>query len=853
MIEVKKLCKVYEDSSGKVQALDNVSFSLPTKGMVFIVGKSGCGKTTLLNILGGLDNLTSGEVLVNRKSLASFSVGELDNYRNSTIGFVFQDFCLIDRMSVKNNIKMSLEFQSSIKKVNYKDLLQQFGLTGLARRKPTQLSAGQKQRVAIARAIVKDPEIILADEPTGNVDEKTSRQIMDILKKISDEKLVVVISHNNDEAYKYADRIIEMSDGKIISDKILNKNSSEKLLLTTKEVILPGNGEISDVDLEIMNNVVRKSEGKIKITQNESLYIEKAVPKTDESIPLRKAKMSNFTKFKYAGFFFRKKFVFNLFIILLITFVTSFFSIVEILGFADNNKEFDRMLNERNYEHFDLTRHTRADALPMENSNLEEVAANYGVEFDYVYNIAIPTAKISTSYTAYSVPFKKYYSASSIITTGLIKETTGVAVTNKERLQKIFDSYTLLAGEIKETGDGVIMTDYAADCIISFQPETFTSYQDIVDAGYINNTLDIDAIIKTDLYDKYPDLLTNWSKYKSDSNLKHRLCNQYAYCYSLNPNFKQDYLSSLKNVDLTHISIPVIQYASAKGYTTTGSYTNFTLCNDLEEDEIQIHYATYNQYFGGKINYNHLDEFEGDTINITFVDGQSQILLNKTFRVTKLYNRTHYHDTYHISNKLFDSLVRPMTFAYYASIYSEKGNIYNFIDEVISDDEDFFTVRNTEQSLMHATLQLFATFRKIFSFISFLLIGAIFLIIILNANTLIKHNVYEIGLMKAFGAKTRNLVSMFTNQMIFTSLVVCGLLYTSSQLFVNFADDLLKEGIIAYMSTAEGYMNFNTFVFSQEYFWLNIFIIAASTILSVVVPILAIRKIKPLTIIRTRN
>ena len=225
MIEVRNLCKTYEDSSGVVKALNNVSFVLPTKGMVFIVGKSGCGKTTLLNIIGGLDNLTSGDVFINNMSLSHFSIKDLDNYRNTTVGFVFQDFCLIDRMSVKDNIKMSLEFQSSNKKVNYSKLLRDFGLTGLGRRKPTQLSAGQKQRVAIARAIVKDPEIILADEPTGNVDERTSIQIMEILKEISKEKLVVIISHNTDEAYRYGDRIIEMSDGCIIKDNTLNKNS----------------------------------------------------------------------------------------------------------------------------------------------------------------------------------------------------------------------------------------------------------------------------------------------------------------------------------------------------------------------------------------------------------------------------------------------------------------------------------------------------------------------------------------------------------------------------------------------------------------------------------------------------
>ena len=218
MIQIKNITKKYQDEVGNNIALDDVSFNLPSKGMVFVVGKSGCGKTTLLNILGGLDSFTSGDIIINGQKMSSLSVKELEDYRNHTVGFVFQDFCLIDRLSVKDNIKLSMEFQNSKEKVDYDGLLNKIGLKGFGKRKPKQLSAGQKQRVAIARAIVKNPSLILADEPTGNVDAKTSTQILDLLKDISKEKLVVVISHNLDEAYNYADRIIELKDGKLISD-----------------------------------------------------------------------------------------------------------------------------------------------------------------------------------------------------------------------------------------------------------------------------------------------------------------------------------------------------------------------------------------------------------------------------------------------------------------------------------------------------------------------------------------------------------------------------------------------------------------------------------------------------------
>ena len=155
---------------------------------------------------------------------------------------------------------------------------------------------------------------------------------------------------------------------------------------------------------------------------------------------------------------------------------------------------------------------------------------------------------------------------------------------------------------------------------------------------------------------------------------------------------------------------------------------------------------------------------------------------------------------------------------------------------------------------MYSTIELFSAFKGVFKFISYLLIAAIFLIVVLNANTLIKHNVYEIGLMKAFGAKTKELVTMFAAQMLFSSLIVCALLYSSSVFFIELADDLLREGILTYTNSINSKnFTFSSFVFLDGYFLLNIGLIAVSTITSVIVPIVAIRNIKPLTIIRTRN
>lgn len=220
MLELRNVTKIYHSKSGNdVRALDNVSISFPETGMVFILGKSGSGKSTLLNVIGGLDSCDSGEFVIKGKSSRSFAGSDFDAYRNTFIGFIFQEYNILDDFTVGANIALALELQG--KKATNEQInaiLAQVGMLEYAKRKPNELSGGQKQRIAIARALVKDPEIIMADEPTGALDSNTGKQIFDTLKQLSKTKLVIIVSHDRDFAERYGDRIIEMMDGHIYTD-----------------------------------------------------------------------------------------------------------------------------------------------------------------------------------------------------------------------------------------------------------------------------------------------------------------------------------------------------------------------------------------------------------------------------------------------------------------------------------------------------------------------------------------------------------------------------------------------------------------------------------------------------------
>ena len=238
MLVLKNIRKTYETNNFKQVALDNINLKFRKKEFVCILGPSGSGKTTLLNIIGGLDKYDSGDLIINNKSTKNFKDVNWDSYRNSCVGFIFQNYNLINHISVLKNVEIALTLRGiSYKKRRKKaiEALDKVGLIEHINKKPNELSGGQMQRVAIARALVNDPDIILADEPTGALDSKTSIEIMDIIKKISDDKLVIMVTHNEKIAKNYSSRIIKIADGKIKEDSNPLKQKKENSFLNIKK------------------------------------------------------------------------------------------------------------------------------------------------------------------------------------------------------------------------------------------------------------------------------------------------------------------------------------------------------------------------------------------------------------------------------------------------------------------------------------------------------------------------------------------------------------------------------------------------------------------------------------------
>ena len=258
MLEIKNINKSYKVGEHKQKVLKDVSIKFRENEFVSVLGQSGSGKTTLLNLIGGLDRYDTGDIIINGKSTKHFKDKDWDAYRNNSIGFIFQSYNLINHISILDNVEMGMTLSGVSKKIRKEraiEVLKKVGLEEHINKKPNQLSGGQMQRVAIARALANDPDIILADEPTGALDSKTSKSIMNLIKEISKDKLVIMVTHNEEIALEYSSRIIKLNDGVIIEDskpvKEVDSENNYKLKKTSMSFI-------TALNLSLRNIITKK-------------------------------------------------------------------------------------------------------------------------------------------------------------------------------------------------------------------------------------------------------------------------------------------------------------------------------------------------------------------------------------------------------------------------------------------------------------------------------------------------------------------------------------------------------------------------------------------------------------------
>jgi ABC-type lipoprotein export system ATPase subunit len=675
MLEVKNLVKIYKPKKGvPVKAIDDISLKLPDKGMVFLLGKSGSGKSTLLHLLSGLDRYEGGEIIIKGVSSKSFKQQHFDSYRNTYVGFIFQDYNVLDDFTVGANIALAIELQgrkATDQEVN--KILKEVDLEGYGARKPNELSGGQKQRVAIARALVKSPEIIMADEPTGALDSNTGKQVFDTLKKLSSDKLVIIVSHDREFAETYADRIIELADGKVISDleneiEVVAKTEefSEGLEFNGNLITVPKGYTITEEDRIAINNylLTLSDNAEIKALEKKSNHnfrptdTSKIEFKKGGEFKLIKSKLPMKSAFKMGSSGLKYKKIRLVFTIILSCVAFTLFGLADTFGAYNHVKTCTNSLIDTGVTYASVVKSVKNGdywtdwGYKLSNSDLESLKSKLGYEFVGVYNSVFEG----------SLDFTQNFDGSVELSKGAYNlypdKFSGFTEISPEVLDRM--DYKILAGAMPNgTKDEIAISEYVYKTFNLAGYIEVPQYEEISDNTatepydkefYGNNENDMPSDIKVIAIKNYNDIIGKTICLNGEN---------YTVTAVIDTGFNFDrYKSLIEENENIEFSEQAIQWFLASELDVDANYSLHATAmlgeggiERMVEKDVQVVNSDYGFFYESE-NYFLNGEFittlgKIDPSLITWVDTQKTALSEKEIIVTKdlIYDRLGTYDT----------------------------------------------------------------------------------------------------------------------------------------------------------------------------------------------------------------
>ena len=879
MIKILNLTKVFKSrNKRRCIALNNLSFTLPDTGFVFIIGKSGSGKSTLLNVLGGLDDATRGKIIADGNNICNFSQRKLNMYRSSYAGFIFQDYHLLEELTVEENVSLFLDANTNVTKPMVEEKLKLVGLEEYANSYPSELSGGQQQRVAIARVLAKSPHVILCDEPTGNLDEKTSTSILELLKEISKQQLVIIVSHNYQDALNYGDRIIELCEGKIIRDVEKQKKYSNEFRLVDGKVVLPYRKALENKEIKILMNAIDNNEVK-RIVQNGDGYkntrVHKEENNTQFKMKYRKITKQNLLKLFKA--FFRRNKMSSVITVVVSSLIMVFLSIIQsFLAFNGGESIRDNLI--ANNEAAFVIQKTKSTT----SSYIYEI-------YDDEYNDLVNNGYQGKSYKLYSYNTKTNNAFSSTLANHTIpnvksnlgsfylRETYGTLACDKDFLiekygvngRLIYLAKSDTFNELCDDG-GIIITDYVADSMKFYNPGVFNSYSDLIRNHYSGTTpatystfAKISAIIDTDydvryasLIDKVEEVLLNKNK---EINLENMMTSeeyinfvddvtQYlGVGYSLNENFVES-ISSLDHRGFISLRNFYLERENDKKRATSYYIYDYVNNNypDLKDNEIKIGYTIYNAIFGTLFTSSNLNEFVPHTIKFTKYkdnDVNKEIIFTKEFIISSLIPSAYFVMSDENIKNLIQHDIMP-----YAVYFDDLKSLDSVVDKI---GDDTYLPISLDTTNVRTINRAVGIFEDLFNLFQILLI-ALALVYIINygVRSITKHK-YQIGIIKSLGGSSLNISSIFSIKTIVVGLFICLVSYFGMVYLNGVANEILIESFEAFIKR-EIY-NIDIIKVRYNIIFIDLILVMLITAISSFAPILVLRKIKPAYILKAKE
>ena len=880
MIKVQDLTKIYKSKNRtNCVALDRVSFTLEDSGMVFVLGKSGSGKSTLLNLLGGLDGFDSGEIFFENERLSKFTKYDFYDYRCRHIGFVFQDFHLLEELTVEENIALVLDLESAEHGDLITNALKQVGLEQYGARYPRELSGGQKQRVAMARAIVKNPEVILCDEPTGNLDADNSRQILNLLKEFSKTKLVIIVSHNIPDAENYADRILELCDGQIIRDDIRREGYSNAFDVDEEGTLtLPYNKTLSGEQIGEMVDGIRSGEVK-RVVQNDDGFRKidsKKMELRGRPYARRNSGMSLKKTLFLTRTMMRGKFMRFLVAAITATLIVSCFAVFQsFLNYNVNTSLSHAMIANNEpvmaYQKATITGGSdMLDATNLIHINEEDLAAfgdtKYGDRMHILYDHALPII----SGVGDNTGAKRSFDATKNVEKFYIGETYGVLQCDLTLLKHLFGEdieSRVLAGSLDRPNNGIIITDYVADSILYGNSARYEDYDSIIGVYYspMNKKYGvIDAIIETGYHQKYDDLQARMDALEAaddkDGLKELRASDEFLYfaeyvqlVLGISYTFSNDYIADMSSsTDFMELGIPAsLSFDIGEGvyqpYSTPRIYDGASQNMNIAPGEVVFPITLFNSIAGTKYTPLNAGEFVPTDVTVTVYSRDKEELGTRTFRVTRLAETGSSTAGIYLSTEDFLDF-RPLMTSPYA-LYFDDVRAANVLNELAG--ERNFVVRNVENNMATRLYRLIITFADLFRlFEAFLLAICVVYLCAFGSNVIQRHK-YQVGIIKSLGGKTIQIASIFLAQPL-----VVGVLIIALSGFGIWGATAAANAIL--LNSMQTHMELEIRLFEIIEFYphlaiIDLALVVILTMVSAFAPVWAIHNIKPINIIKAKE
>lgn len=871
MITIKDLTKTYKSKNRRIcTALDKISLTFPDSGMIFIIGKSGSGKSTLLNMIGGLDGFDSGTIVADGNDLSNFKDGDFYKYRASYVGFIFQDYHLIDELTVEENITLEAEIANA-SSIDVETSLISVDLAGYGQRYPDELSGGQQQRVAIARALVKSPKVILCDEPTGNLDNNTSTQIMDLLKEISKDRLVLIVSHNMPDAEKYADRIIELSDGRVVNDCTRRTGYSNELTIQDGILTLPYNHNLTNEETEKISEDI--GNGKIKaVFQNDGGYeTTKELSEQKETVPLKSSRMRTGTVAKLFASFTRNvkirmaitAFISAVMVVLLII-IQSFLmfdSSTAIMQSIGTEKAGNIVLKKDKYAD-EYGNVDRAKLYKVTDSDLQKINELNGTPTKnyLLYNYAIP---VNLKNRPTSVESENAFSFNFGSRNIFSPQMPGTLACDLAYLTKHFGKngeLTVLSGNVNDSlsGAGVIITDYLADAMLMFNPTKFHSYDDLIGSIYDESSHkwgDIVAVIDTDYKERYADIIKMVAENPDiDSSglnaldkeividLLDDIKTNLSIGYSINPNFYSEAVKEESKNYARMIKATLTCEGIGSTVLETGTVVseNYDETN-LNDGEILLTVSVLKEFFPD-ITDNQFPFPQTLTIEqYEYPNNTGELVYRKTFTVVGKAKYITLSENDFKEYKEIDII----PYSVYIDTPENPGEI---IDGMESSFYSWNSMESTAITLLNKSV---AMFFDLFRLIEVMILTMTVVFIISHSIRSVKNNYYQIGVIKAIGGRNSDILKIFVAQTLMLSIGISALIYLGSAVFIDVANNILIASFTAITKTGVGDISIISFNLAPVLLAMGATMILG--LLSTAVPLIMLNKIKPINIIKAKE